>query len=345
MVDEFFRRLIRKDQIGIEIGASFNPLAPKRDGWNIVTVDYASREELISIYSYANVAYEKIEEVDVIWKGGSLYDAVSEKYPNQKFNYIIASHVIEHITNLVALFQDIEKLLTDDGVGLLIVPDKRYTFDYLKQISTTADVVEAYIRKHAVHPLATAFKTYFHGIYNGKRSIWGKNAIVKYEDLNFIMPLRQAYDALKDYAEEEYVDYHRWIFTQNSFILMVKELLYLDLIHMDVTSIYSDSKRCDFFVCLKKNYEKEDGETWEKKRLQYYKNMNRDLLDQLIHSDVREENDLNADLIRENADLELELSRIYISRAWKMVNFLKQIRIRLMPDNSPLHRIFVRLVK
>ena len=179
----------------------------------------------------------------------------------------------------------------------------------------------------------------------GKDRSGEKMWLLIYDDINFIMPLRQAYDALKDYAENEYVDYHRWIFTQNSFVLTVKELHYLDLIHVDVERIQSDSKRCDFFVCMKKKHEQPDEETWAVNRLQYYKNVNRDLLEQLIHSDIMEENDLNADLIRENADLEIELSRIYNSRAWKFVNFLKQIRIRLMPDNSLLHRWFVRLAK
>jgi predicted SAM-dependent methyltransferase len=344
-MEEFIGKLIRKDQVGIEIGASFNPLAPKKDGWNIVTVDYATREELKQIYSYANVAFEKIEEVDVIWKGGSLSEAVLAKYPDQKFDYIIASHVIEHIPNLVSFFQDFEKLLKEDGVGILIVPDKRYTFDYLKQISTTADVVEAYIRKHTVHPLSTAFKTYFSGVYNGSRSIWGKNAVIQYQDLNFIMPLQQAYETLKDYPEEQYVDYHRWIFTENSFVLMIKELHHLDLIRMDIANKYSDSKRCDFLVCLKKNYEKQDDATWKENRLTLFKNMNKDLLDQLIHSDVREENDLNARLIRENSELEFELNKIYISRAWKFVKLLKQIRYKLIPENTTLHRLLVRILK
>jgi hypothetical protein len=344
-MDEFFEKLIRKDQRGIEIGPSFNPLVPKKAGWNVVIVDYASREELKEIYSYAKVPLENIEEVDVIWRGGRLYDAVSARYPNQKFDYIIASHVIEHLPNLVAFFQDLEKLTNDDGVGLLVVPDKRYTFDYLKPISTTADVGESYIRNHAVHPLATAFKHYFLGVYNGNRSVWAKNEMVNFGDLNFIMPIRQAYEALKGYMENEYVDYHRWIFTQNSFVLIIKELLHLGLINIDITEIYSDPTRCDFYVCLSKNCQKPNEDTWAENRLYYYKNIEQDLLQQLIHSGATREMDSNTNMIRENAALKTELQRIYISRSWRLVKFLKKIRLRLIPDNTLMHRLFVRLIK
>jgi hypothetical protein len=158
------------------------------------------------------------------------------------------------------------------------------------------------------------------------------------------MPIRQAYQALKDYAEDVYVDYHGWIFTQNSFVLIIKELNHLDLITIDIAGIKSDPGRCDFFVCLTKNRQELYDDTWEEKRLRYFKKVDLDILEQLIQSGAMEANPIT-DLIRENTNLKVELQRIYLSRAWRLVKFLKEVRLRLIPDNTMLHRLFVRIVK
>lgn len=59
-----------KDMKILEVGPSYNPLIPKRDGWNAFTVDHVSREELVKKYSgHANVDVSRIEDVDYVWKG------------------------------------------------------------------------------------------------------------------------------------------------------------------------------------------------------------------------------------------------------------------------------------
>ena len=63
----------------IEIGPSLNPLAPKRDGWNVTVVDHETREGLIHKYrSDPAVDPDVIEEVDLVWHGGSLEDLAGE---------------------------------------------------------------------------------------------------------------------------------------------------------------------------------------------------------------------------------------------------------------------------
>jgi len=49
-----------------------------------------------------------------------------------RFDYCLASHVIEHIPNPIAFFQSIAHLLKPGGVLSLAVPDKRYTFDFFQ---------------------------------------------------------------------------------------------------------------------------------------------------------------------------------------------------------------------
>ena len=74
------RRLLRsltKDARLVEVGPSFNPLAPKRDGWNTFVIDHASRDDLVAKYTaHEGVDTSRIEAVDFVWQGGSLADAV-----------------------------------------------------------------------------------------------------------------------------------------------------------------------------------------------------------------------------------------------------------------------------
>lgn len=60
---------IKKSDLGLEIGPSHNPCAPKSQGYNCEVVDYLSKEELINKYRKHNVNINSIEDVDYIWKG------------------------------------------------------------------------------------------------------------------------------------------------------------------------------------------------------------------------------------------------------------------------------------
>lgn len=61
----------------IEIGPSFNPVAPKSAGWQVTVVDHASQAGLVEKYiGNPHVDVSRIESVDVVWQGGPLEAAV-----------------------------------------------------------------------------------------------------------------------------------------------------------------------------------------------------------------------------------------------------------------------------
>ncbi|MEX3900116.1 methyltransferase domain-containing protein [Paraburkholderia sp. BR10954] len=49
-----------------------------------------------------------------------------------KFDYVIASHVIEHVLDLVGWVHSLLAALKHAGRIVLAVPDRRYTFDYVR---------------------------------------------------------------------------------------------------------------------------------------------------------------------------------------------------------------------
>src|SRR5262245_58047344 len=109
----------------LEIGPSYNPVAPKWDGWNVKSIDHLSREALIEKYrGHAGVDVSCIEDVDFVWTDGDLSSAVPEEL-HGTFDALIASHVIEHAPDLLAFLGSIARLLKPQGVVALAIPDKR----------------------------------------------------------------------------------------------------------------------------------------------------------------------------------------------------------------------------
>ena len=61
---------VSKEHRILEVGASFGPPAPKREGWKTYTVDHEANENLVEKYVGADIRPEEIEEVDIVWREG-----------------------------------------------------------------------------------------------------------------------------------------------------------------------------------------------------------------------------------------------------------------------------------
>lgn len=61
--------LLDKKGQGLEIGPSHNPVAPKKNGYNVHILDHASAAELRAKYEGHGINLDNIEEVDYVWHG------------------------------------------------------------------------------------------------------------------------------------------------------------------------------------------------------------------------------------------------------------------------------------
>jgi len=75
----------------------------------------------------------------------SVKHAIKDKYfasrIDDRYDLIIAAHVIEHIPDPLAWLSELANLLTPDGCVFLAIPDRRYTFDYLRRETTAIDLI------------------------------------------------------------------------------------------------------------------------------------------------------------------------------------------------------------
>jgi hypothetical protein len=84
-------RLVEKSEKGLEIGPSYNPVAPKSGGWNVEIVDHLDATEPRCKYAAWNVDTSTIEEVDHVIGVDGFFSAMGRA---SEYGFIIASHVI-----------------------------------------------------------------------------------------------------------------------------------------------------------------------------------------------------------------------------------------------------------
>jgi SAM-dependent methyltransferase len=275
-LDKILFAIDRKARV-LEIGPSYNPAAPKAAGWQTYVLDHASQAELQAKYAGQNVPCDKIEPVDFIWTGAAIHTAVPTDL-HGRFDACIASHVIEHVPNPIAFFQSLDRLLTEDGVLSLAVPDKRYCFDFFRPLTLAPAWIEAFEGESVRHSRRSLLEYFAYHAHNGKHFVWDQ-----YDTINLRLPGELAWaktsaDAAGTSELDPYVDCHAWCFTPSSFSLLIFELNHMELIGFRVDRLFQTAG-CEFIVSLRKGREKTAAQT-QSKRLDLLHAVNRELGEQ-----------------------------------------------------------------
>jgi len=236
---------IEKSIPGLEIGPSHRPVAPKRKGFNVKILDHLSAEGLREKYRGHGVEIGAIEDVDYVWSG----EPISELVGNQRFGWIIASHLIEHTPDLLGFLNECEKILADNGVLSLVIPDKRYCFDHFRELSSLARIIDAHIVNTSSHTPGTAADYFLNVTKKGGDIAWKDGHRGKYE---FVHSLQDAMAAMQHAKLGEYIDLHAWCFVPSSFRLLIEDLYALGLIQFREL-IFFDTVGHEFFISLGKN--------------------------------------------------------------------------------------------
>jgi glycosyltransferase involved in cell wall biosynthesis len=241
---ENLRRTFTKDMRLIEIGASYSPIIPKAEGWQTTVVDRADRIELQRIYADVPGSHDIIEEVDYVWRDGPLLDAIPLDQ-HGTYDGLIASHVAEHVPDLVGFFLAADGLLKPNGVLMLALPDKRLCFDFFQPISTTGQVLDA--RGSSRHSRGVIFDNAAYYAERGGPGLWQDEHAVK---------ITQSFDVLRSTFNatqtDVYEDAHHWRFTPASFQLLIMELNLLRVIPWAVACI-EPQEAVEFMVWLERH--------------------------------------------------------------------------------------------
>lgn len=109
---------------GLEVGPYSQPTVLKSEG-SIAYLDVDTRDQLIAQLSESDQGLaSRIPSVEFLCPSGDYPSATSDKY-----DYVIANHVLEHAPNMIAWLQMVAGMLAPEGILFLSLPDKKFTFD------------------------------------------------------------------------------------------------------------------------------------------------------------------------------------------------------------------------
>ncbi|MDR3476235.1 MAG: methyltransferase domain-containing protein [Devosia sp.] len=242
-----FRQTIRNsvdlEQRGLEIGPAYAPILPKASGYRVLAIDHTDQGSLREKYRREGVDVGRIEQVDAIDDGGE-FSRLDET--GAGFDFIVASHVFEHLPNPIHFLQRCERALKPNGRLILIIPDRRFCFDLLRPVSTAGQMIEAYLGNRSTHSPAALFD---HHAYNARRN--GAHIWVEREpgSISLTGTPVAGYAAAVAANNGAYVDCHGWVFTSSSFRLAIEDLRSLGLIGLGEAA-FCDTVGAEFMIEL-----------------------------------------------------------------------------------------------
>ncbi len=235
------------NQVGAEIGPLDRPVVTRQMG-QIRYVDHDTTEGLrIKYADPANhVDTSKIVDVDYIWGEKSLVALLQAEAP---IDYVIASHVIEHVPDFIGWLNEVKNILKPGGILSLAIPDKRRCFDYHRQLTKTADVIEAYLRSNKT-PSPRQIFDHLSSAVTFRGNIAWDGSVDTTELVHCHSNVEAWVTAKSSFATGDYYDVYCSVFTPVSFFKLLSELTALALVKFEVAQFYP-TEGCEFFVSLR----------------------------------------------------------------------------------------------
>lgn len=251
---------VSNNSLCIEIGPLDRPLLTK-DQCKVTYVDHLSDQELREKYrDDGSVDCSKIEPIDFVWNGSLL--PLSNLHKD--YEIIVACHVIEHVPNFVGFLLELEELLSPNGHIFLVIPDKQYTFDFLRKETSIDQVLSAHMAKRVSPNIDQILDDLIHSSNHSIEMGWGAEESASKRA--YTRSLNTAYSIAQDiFKRDEYFDCHCWVFTETNFFQILKNLNELEILKVGYLShTPTQNGEFEFSVTLKK-YDtfQEASKSWE----------------------------------------------------------------------------------
>ncbi len=121
---------------GIELGPGPHPFPVEDEGASVAYVDRWDPDELHDLftelddYEFVKPDYACDLNIDML----RMIESTSQ-------DFVIASHVLEHVANPLRLLDEIHRVLCPGGVALVLLPDMSRTFDHTRPVTTLDHII------------------------------------------------------------------------------------------------------------------------------------------------------------------------------------------------------------
>lgn len=219
--------------LGLEIGPSHSPIAAGLPGVECKVLDHSSQADLVRKYAGMGVDTSRIQPVDYVWAGERYLDLVGDT----RFDWIIASHVIEHVPDIVGFLKGCAEVLKPGGIVSLVVPDKRATFDYYRPPTGLGPVVDAHFQRRKLSSPGAIAECEI------MMAAWDETTAPA-----ILHPIEHAQAMMKMPGRGVYHDVHAWVFTPAQFRLLIEDLYLLEL--LELRELSHGEAKDEFYIKL-----------------------------------------------------------------------------------------------
>lgn len=233
--------------LGLEIGPLADPIVRRCDG-EVIYVDHTDAATLRRKYAGGDLDIAGIVEVDAIWAERSLAETVG-----RRVDYVIASHVAEHVPDLISWLEEVRAVLRPGGELRLVLPDARYSFDYFRQPTRLSDLVAAWMvraRRPQIPQILDFVLNFAPGIDGAGIDRGDVDPSATPRHYSFAGAVELAQRTLDNPAH--YEDVHCWVVTPAHLASLMLQLAEADLLHMACSGFVDTVPEhwYEFYVCL-----------------------------------------------------------------------------------------------
>lgn len=236
--------LIEKETRILEIGALNSPTFYTKDA-RVTIADWLSREQLEAHYKNKS----GIVDVDLIVEGDILTSAQKQGFLD--FDIIIANHVIEHIPDVIGWLGQLGKISRKDGYLSMAVPDRRYTFDFIRGETDVVDLIDCHRRALSIPDFRQILKHLYFKKNVVASDIWDetlRNETLEKKRFELNDAVKKAME-----MEGEFHSLHCSVFTSGSFENAMNDLYKARIIPWKIERLVDVQTGSNEFLVLMKN--------------------------------------------------------------------------------------------
>jgi hypothetical protein len=207
---------------GLEIGPLHSPIVRKHEA-AVHYVDIKDQAGLRAYYDgHVGITVENIPEIDypLTQPDGTIASLVEATKAGAPFDWGVASHVVEHVPDLIGWLEELAEVTVDGGTLVLVVPDRRYCFDVHRPPTTVGAMLEANLVGSVRPSVRAVYDHYSRVVQYNVADLW-RDVIPSYGQ-RYHTPAeveKFVQDSLHDY-----VDAHVWLFTPDELVEQFHEL-------------------------------------------------------------------------------------------------------------------------
>jgi SAM-dependent methyltransferase len=235
---------LRESNSVLEIGPFDQPIMR---GKHVKYFDIMGQEALIDRARECGRNQDGCPPIDYVSDRGDLSVITDEK-----FEFVLSSHCIEHQPDLIRHLNQVFEVLRPGGKYFLIVPDKRFIFDYYLPLTRVSEVLAAHMEAREVHTAISVIAHYAETTHNSPMRHWLGLHRPPRPAPAYLDRLREALK-IATTGQDNYIDVHTWFFTPTNFHTTVQTLSRGGFIGFTVERVYGTPFGSnEFFAVLKR---------------------------------------------------------------------------------------------